>query len=425
MNVHTQPGPNQPKRSKWQAESGQAIVVMALMMIGLLGMLGLAIDGGGLYFMWRDVRNATDAAVLAASYAKCTGGDIVTAGLNAAANNGFDNNGASNTVQVNNPPTSGDASGDDDFVEVIINANRPSYFIHLVYKGPLEVTNYAVGYCVPAFDPSKVPGLWAGGTCNNTVNWTGSDVRIEGGMYGNKEVYISQGDVYGDVEYVNLVGRTDGQVNWHPWPVQIPAPKPDPMNLNIGLYAPGGEVSTTIQDLDPTAYTYIRSGSPDYNHGTWSPSRLTLRGLYYVEGDVSLGTVGGANQNLWDQTVGATVVATGAIDLGGHNGHFAEFYEGVMETTASGIEYPGILLFSAMNNPCSISNTDAISMSGNGFVTHGILYAPRGNTNFSGSDLVMHGTVIADSINYSGSKGWMIYDPSILPPRPPRINVAE
>jgi len=71
-----------------RAESGQAIVLMALVMVALLGMLGLAIDGGGLYFLWRDAQNATDAAVLAASYARCTNGDIIKAGLAAAAKNG-------------------------------------------------------------------------------------------------------------------------------------------------------------------------------------------------------------------------------------------------------------------------------------------------------------------------------------------------
>jgi len=126
MNVHTQPGktPSQPKWFMRQAQSGQAIVVIALMMIALLGMLGLAIDGGGLYFMWRDVRNATDAAVIAASYAKCTNGDINVAGLNAAATNGFDNNGSTNTVTVHNPPIAGPATGDAAFVQVTISANR-------------------------------------------------------------------------------------------------------------------------------------------------------------------------------------------------------------------------------------------------------------------------------------------------------------
>lgn len=44
-----------------QLQSGQAIVLMALMMLGLMAALGLAIDGGGLFFLHRDTQNATDA----------------------------------------------------------------------------------------------------------------------------------------------------------------------------------------------------------------------------------------------------------------------------------------------------------------------------------------------------------------------------
>lgn len=420
MSSHTQPGqtPNQPKRSKWQAESGQAIVVMTFMMISLLGMLGLAIDGGGMYYMWRDVQNATDAAVMAASYAKCTGGDIVTAGLNAAATNGFDNNGTTNTVQVNNPPTSGNAWGDDDFVEVIINANRPSYFIHLVYKGPLEVTNRAVGYCVPAFDPSNVPGLWAGSSvCNNTINWQGSDSWITGGLFSNNEIEISQGIVEGPVEAVNTVGDLT-RVTWDTGQPTYGPAQPDPMNLNISLYEPGGEVSMNIVDLGGY-YTSVGPGSPNYNNGKWQPHGQELRGLYFVTGDVDLGT---GNTYHAD---GATVVATGQIDFNAGNSTNIKYYDLVMAPTASGVEYPGILFFSTMNNPCDVSNTNAIIMRGSSFISRGILYAPRSNVNVSGSHFVMWGSVIADMIAYSGSNSELHYDPNILPPRPPHINVAE
>lgn len=421
MSIQTKSGqnPSQPKPFRMRAESGQAIILIALMMIALLGILGLAIDGGGLFFMWRDVRNASDAAVLAAAYAKCTDGDMTVAGLNAAMTNGFDNNGASNTVQVNNPPTSGDAAGDDEFVQVTINANRPSYFIHLVYRGPLEVTSSSVAYCQPAFDPSKVPGLWAGGTCNNTVNWTGSQSYIEGGMYGNKEVYVSQGTVRGDVEYVETYGRDDGQVDWDPWPVQIAEPKPDPMNLNIGLFEPGGEIANMIIGLDPTAYTSVGPGSPNYNNGTWRPNGQTLRGLYFVTGDADLGT----NNDFHPD--GASIAATGQIDFNTGSGASIMYYNRIMEPTASGVQYPGILLYSSMNNPCNVSNTNAIIFRGSNMTVRGVIYAPRGNINVSGSSITMYGSIIGDMIDYSGSQGTLIYDPSILPPRPPRINQAE
>src|SRR5205814_8508323 len=57
-----EPSTNRPRR----LQSGQAIVLIALMMIVLIGMLGLAIDGGRAYIDRRELQDAVDAAVLAA-----------------------------------------------------------------------------------------------------------------------------------------------------------------------------------------------------------------------------------------------------------------------------------------------------------------------------------------------------------------------
>ncbi len=64
--------PDQAQPSRNPKESGQAIVLVALLMVALLAGAGLAIDGGGLYFLYRDARNATDSAALAAAYTLCT-----------------------------------------------------------------------------------------------------------------------------------------------------------------------------------------------------------------------------------------------------------------------------------------------------------------------------------------------------------------
>src|SRR5258708_26813002 len=48
------------------AQSGQAIVVVALLILVLFGMLGLAVDSGRAYVDRRDQQSAVDAAALAA-----------------------------------------------------------------------------------------------------------------------------------------------------------------------------------------------------------------------------------------------------------------------------------------------------------------------------------------------------------------------
>lgn len=65
-------------------QSGQAIVLVALTLVVLFGMLGLAIDGGRAYVDRRDLQDAVDAAVLASGDNYMLQGDIPTAQSKAA-----------------------------------------------------------------------------------------------------------------------------------------------------------------------------------------------------------------------------------------------------------------------------------------------------------------------------------------------------
>src|SRR5438309_7427594 len=55
-------------RGSKHAQRGQAIVLVALMIVVLLGFVGLAIDGGRAYLDRRHLQAAADAAALAAAY---------------------------------------------------------------------------------------------------------------------------------------------------------------------------------------------------------------------------------------------------------------------------------------------------------------------------------------------------------------------
>mgnify|MGYP001086580226 CR=1 FL=1 len=48
-----------------RAERGQAVFIMVFVLVGLLAMLGLAIDGGTVFLERRRMQNAGDAAALA------------------------------------------------------------------------------------------------------------------------------------------------------------------------------------------------------------------------------------------------------------------------------------------------------------------------------------------------------------------------
>jgi hypothetical protein len=412
-------------------ESGQAIVIIALVMIVLLGMLGLAIDGGGLFFLQRDAQNATDAAVLSASYAICTKGSPQAAGLATMAQNGFNNNGVSNKVDIIYPPTAPAIAGNRNYVEVRLKAFKPAYFIQLVYSKPLQVDTYAVGNCIPPFDASSVGGLWAGSrTCENGMDWSGSDGQITGSIFSNYEVKIDNVTVHsGEIAAVDneIQIPNPSKVTLDPGVTTATnvAPQADPLSLPIDLYAPGGDVAVMVP---PGYYHAIPSKeSTDFSNGKWSPNKGTIEGLYYVDGEVDVGigvTVG---------VKGVTIVSpTGAINFSARNydeNKPVEYYDIVDNMTAKGVRYPGIIFYTnkvpSDSDPKKACGENGIVLSGSSIKIHGIAYAPYTGVNVSGSNLFFNGSIIANVINYSGSKGDFRYDESLLPPRPPSIQMVE
>lgn len=124
-------------------QQGQAILLIAAVMVALIATLGLAIDGGGMFLLYRDVQNATDSAGLSAAYALCTGQDVDTIVAASALENGFVHGVNSATVEVEEGPDDlidNDSSSpyyqDDEYLAVRITSEKPSYFIQIVYPGP-------------------------------------------------------------------------------------------------------------------------------------------------------------------------------------------------------------------------------------------------------------------------------------------------
>src|SRR5512138_839051 len=102
-----------------KTERGQALILVVLAMVGLAGMVGLVVDGGNAFLDRRKAQNAADSAALAAALSRTRiGQDPQAAALAAAAQNGYGNNGASNTVEFHHPPVSGPNAGKDEYVQI-------------------------------------------------------------------------------------------------------------------------------------------------------------------------------------------------------------------------------------------------------------------------------------------------------------------
>jgi hypothetical protein len=168
-------------------ERGQALITVVLALTALLGFCGLAIDMGMMRFQKRIQQTAADAAALAG--ASNLGYGSVTAGAqNAAAANGFtDNTGGvlssctssgaaigNVCVVVNNPPTAGPHTGNSNYVEALVSAVQPTYFMRVFNVNSTAVVARAVATNLNSTSPDCLY-LMGGG-------FTGSGGGGKGGL---------------------------------------------------------------------------------------------------------------------------------------------------------------------------------------------------------------------------------------------------
>ena len=126
-------------KTKLPSERGQAIVLIALALVGLIAITGLVVDGGMAFVDRRQAQNAADTAALAAALSQIRGDNYLSAAFANATQNGYNNDGLDNEVQVHRPPISGPYLGNSEYIQVIITSHHQTYFGRVV--GINEVTN--------------------------------------------------------------------------------------------------------------------------------------------------------------------------------------------------------------------------------------------------------------------------------------------
>lgn len=147
-------------------EKGQAIVIIALALMALFGLIGLAIDGGASYSDRRQAQNAADSGALAAAmvYAQNQGlspEQLVTAAQDKVTANGYANVAPSNTVVV----TIDDASVTDcgniagKFITVIIDSNKPTTFAKVIGIDTVHNTVSAKSLSCPPYPSVTYQGM--------------------------------------------------------------------------------------------------------------------------------------------------------------------------------------------------------------------------------------------------------------------------
>jgi hypothetical protein len=175
-------------------ERGQAIVLFAFVLVGIIAMAGLLIDGGLAWSNKRQAQTAADTAALAAAKAIVSGGNAFDAASLVAGMNGFltklDCNGnqlPNGGVTVNHPPLSGPHAGDTAYVEVITTRAMHTTFSGAVGASCFMVSARAVAMAVVVNGVAQCSFC---STNSSTKNHTlvlnnGSRLRVDGDIIVN------------------------------------------------------------------------------------------------------------------------------------------------------------------------------------------------------------------------------------------------
>lgn len=440
-------GNNAMSRITRASQQGQAIVLLAFMMVGLSGMLGLAIDGGGLFFLHRDTQNAVDAALIASLYAKCTAGAydpnpearIRFAAMEAAKANGFVDVSEGGTAQISvdthyQPP----GTAGQQYIKVSIIATKPSYFIQLVYHEPLTVTTSGVGYCEPSRlgllpGDSAIIGFRNTSACNmgngEAVANTGTSyMRIhDSGVFSNSNNASCALDGRGTSRFiVDGACQTVGGFN--------------PSNISCGLTATGQQPlpnMNPLRDIDRPVcvpgQNYIRDGSNKIigaNPGTYD--QWDIKGVFnlnpgvYCIDDIRMNSQGRLNGN---GVILYMPPGNDGITINGQG--MGNLKAPTLDNCIPNVTCPwaGLLIWSDVSNRNGgVVENDPIQLNGgSGNVWFGMVYAPGSECTMEGNQKAeFFGVYACYSVRGAGTQDLDIYYefPEFLKV-PPKVSITS
>lgn len=403
-------------------EKGQVIVLIALMLPMILGMAGLVHDVGRLLVARRATQAAADSAAYAAAIDLASGSGAeaaVDSALLYAAQNGFDNDGTSNTVAVSIPPTSGSHAGDGNYAQVRITVTPQTLFVQLLGARAQQVSTSATAgamgaaapYSLLALHPSACPGL-SGGSSGNTV--AAGSVMVNSNCGSGALRLSSSGDF--TASWIGVTGtvRETGSGTITPAPTTGVAPVADP----LAALAPPSFNGLTV-----------RHGSPS-SPSNWriSSSRTLYPGIYYggvdIRGSAAVtmqpGTyimAGGGFKHQSSRSLtgdGVFIYNTQDPDYPGGDGAYGEIdlrgSGGASLTAPDSGPYRNLLFFHDR------SNTRDVRFRGSGGVQlQGTIYAPSAPVTVQVSGGAQAMQVICGTAAISGSSDLNIdYDGSLF-----------
>lgn len=439
-------------------ERGQALIILVLAMVALLGFAGVALDGGNIYAEQRRAQAAADSAALASAYKAMRGAidlyELRQAAMSNAAQNGYDNNSVNNWVVFYNPPIDGRYVGNPRYFEVVITRIVPTTLAHLVYRGPWQVTVHAVakwrppvdqvpfsGQAIMATSPSACQALWFHGTGDVLVDGagvfsnsncpsgscSGGPSSSAGVANGNGALTVVGGDI-GTVGGFYVGGSSSvspaAQSCQAPLPEQVCPPLPEPAECGSPQASPSGDAT-----LNPGTYSDISVGS--------NKTVKLRKGIYCLNGQ--LGDLRGTlttdlnGNGIQDADEGAMLyIENPNGNIIRSNAQANIVLWALQDTTWRG------MAIQAPTTPCGVAcgtdggpdcSTAVINGGANSDIV-GTIYMPSTNLSVNGNSgtFALHSQIIANTVDVAGTGGvTVVYDPNDIyaMPVPPAVTLVR
>jgi len=412
-------------RKPMQHDSGQVLVIVALLMVVLLGVCAVAIDIGIEIVAVTHLKNVASAAALAGATAQAQKSSATSA-VNACL--------TANGVPLSYLVTPPDVTSDSVHVSLsephsyflapilgysstVISQSATAALITSSSGSVVSTFNYAIFSDQPLILTSAAY-VTGGVHCNHTVtlNLSGSSGSFfTSGIEDIGGLTCSGAGLGGNPVYPNWMNTSSsgtiyaaktGPFNNNAQSISIVG-TPDAATIATNLYNQAlakNHVVTSTNWSGLNGTLQPNSGEPwngslgyqwTYSNGTFSMSGSNpklLDGPWYFQGNLSVYPGGSL-------TVNGAVVATGQISLGGGQ---------LLSTGSSGTAFYSLLgspLFPNQSNRDCIVTSISDTMS----TTRGTFYAPYGTLNLNGGIPIINGSVIGKTVKTS-NKITVTYD---------------
>ncbi len=429
------------------SERGQAIVLLAVSLIVLLGFTALAIDGGMAYTDRRHAQNAADSAAMSGALQKANNQNDTQAKLaatNSATTNGYD---AARMHVTISPYT--DFSGSYILVTVVITSTPSTSFVQLFYGG--QIKNVVSATARVRMSQEVIPGsaVIAMGNCvddhGSLVNGNGGGNSgglrtYDGGIFvnapenGGDPCALDAGNSHGGygiqsgapIYSVGSYDYGDSGQNMSPLPINTGINDGVPINDPLeGLKEPLCYGDGSIVGGVHQPGNYGGPGQPAMTPGDYAP------GIYCISGDVHLSGsefISGDGMVMYLKNGRIVYSGQSYLDISAPNSSNCQGDPESGDPTYryASCSYAGIAIFAAR------SNTNLIEVTGNGSnAVTGMIYTLNGEVRANGGgstpeDAAIVGQVICSRLTTDGGADFTItYDAASVWHRPTEISLHK